>query len=62
MLLNQYLFDNKLKREDFAKRCGVTVRTVQNAIKQEYIIVDNTIYSPRFKIKESLKSGEKEND
>ena len=52
MKLDQYLFNKKQKREDFAKQCGVTTRAVQHAIAKDYIIVGNTVYSPRFKIQE----------
>ena len=54
MKLEQYLLDKKLKREDFAKQCGVGLRTVQYAIANEFIIVGCTVYSPRFTIKEGV--------
>tara|TARA_R110001599_G_C12119903_1_gene648763 strand:+ start:747 stop:920 length:174 start_codon:yes stop_codon:yes gene_type:complete len=56
MKLEQYLLDKKLKREDFAKQCGVGLRTVQYAIANDYIIVGCTVYSPRFTINEGGKN------
>jgi hypothetical protein len=53
MKLEQYLLDKKLKREDFAKLCGVSLRTVQYAIANNFIIINGTVYSPRFEIDES---------
>ena len=52
MKLEQYLLDKKLKREDFAKQCNVSLRAMQYAIANNFIIVNGTIYSPRFKINE----------
>jgi len=54
MKLEQYLLDKKLKREDFAKQCGVALRTVQYAIANNYEIHGNTVYSPRFQINEGV--------
>lgn len=58
MKLDQYLLDKKLKREDFAKQCGVALRTVQYAIANDFEIHGNTVFSPRFKINKGVENDQ----
>ena len=54
MSIKQYLLDHKLTQQEFATMCGMSKRAIENAIKQDYQIFGNTVYSPRFQINEGV--------
>ena len=56
MNIKQYMLDNSLNQKQLAKLCGKTQRAISHAIKYDFIIVGNTVYSPRFKINEGVEN------
>ena len=58
MNIPQYMLDNKLNQIQLAKLCkkasGESIKqsSISHGIKHDFIIVGNTVYSPRFKIEE----------
>ena len=60
MNIKQYMLDNNLNQKQLAKLCekpnGESIKqsSISHGIKHDYIIVGNTVYSPRFTIKEGV--------
>ena len=58
MNIPQYMLDNKVNQKQLAKLCekpnGESIKqsSISHGIKHNYIIVNGTVYSPRFKINE----------
>ena len=67
MNIKQYILNNKTNQTELAKICvkngkqGIHIETLRNAIKNNFIIINGTVYSPRFEIDES-KLNEVKND
>ena len=59
MNIPQYMLDNKLNQKQLAKLCkkpngeSVEQSSISWAIKHNFIIINGTVYSPRFEIDES---------
>lgn len=58
MKVKDYLHKEDLKQSEFAQMCvnskgeTVTQNAVSHAVKNDFIIIEGVVYSPRFKINE----------
>ena len=59
MKIKQFMLDNDLTQKQLAELCGTTQGAISNAIKNDFIIINWTVYSPRFDIDESKLKGDK---
>lgn len=57
MKLKKYLFENNLTQDDLAKMLNKTQGAVSKMVRNEWEVIDNIIYSPKYDLNEIKREG-----